>query len=111
MSQFLLFLGEKDSASKKAFELRDELLDIVQYPTAGASHPDWLTGVPTLVCLKTQNLYRGTKCLEFLTSRQRKKKAIEVVEEMPPLVTIHIAKESEAPSPKNLDEEGVLFID
>jgi hypothetical protein len=91
MAMYVLFLGKKDAGSLVALSLSNSDLDMVQYPTLD-TQPEWLTGVPTLLCLKTQHLYEGTQCLKFLEARAKKVKAKPLTKEI-------------------TSNEGVLFVD
>jgi len=62
--------GDKEENSRKAIETATELnaldamtvVDVRTLPPINI--PDWLTGVPTLLCVEEKAVYRGTQCLE-----------------------------------------------
>lgn len=62
--------GDKEENSRKAMERAKELnaldaMTVVDVRTlAPINIPDWLTGVPTLLCVDEKAVYRGTQCLE-----------------------------------------------
>lgn len=62
--------GDKEENSRKAMERARELkaldaMTVVDVRTlAPINIPEWLTGVPTLLCVEEKAVYRGTQCLE-----------------------------------------------
>ena len=62
--------GDQEENSRKAIERARELnaldamtvVDVRTLPPINI--PDWLTGVPTLLCVDEKAVYRGTQCLE-----------------------------------------------
>ena len=77
--QFVLYAIPDERNSKKALYLSRPLVDQVFDPLRMRKRPSWLSGVPTIVDLKTKAVYEGTKCLLYMQKRNNSER-IEITQ-------------------------------
>ena len=74
---YVLFVHEKCSGSKESMTLLgasavSNKFDIQNIATIPARMlPEYVTGVPTVVDLKAKNVYRGSRCVEFIREKSK----------------------------------------
>ena len=67
-AELALYIARKHAASENAKRMvlpDDFVIDIFELE----ARPSWLNGVPLCIDLITNQVYRGSKCLEFMASR------------------------------------------